>query len=311
VSVPPPRGCVARWVLLVCLAWLAAAGAARAESLRLCDRPPPLDAAQQDRMLRFAGVVRAELEASGARVAILSRSGLDLARFGQRYSHAGISLLASRETPRAVRQLYFACEEQRPRLFDEGLAGFVLGTHDPDLGYVSIVLLPPDAARALEQVALDDRSALTLLAGTYSANAYPFSPRYQNCNQWVAEMLATAWRAEAPDDAQDLRGQAQRWLAEQGYVPTVFEADSRLMLALVTLFVPWLHRDDHPAEDLAHARYRVSMPSSLEAFVWQKMPEARRIEICHAGARVVVRRGWTAIADGCEPAVGDEVVRLE
>ena len=37
-------------------------------------------------------------------------------------------------------------------------------------------------------------AALALLGREYSANAYPFSPRYQNCNQWVAELLATAWR---------------------------------------------------------------------------------------------------------------------
>jgi hypothetical protein len=93
-----------------------------------CDAPPPLTAGQQGRLLRAAAVLADALEASGRRVAIVSRSGLDLRWFGQRYSHAGISLKASPGSPWAVRQLYYACDEKQPRLFDQGLAAFVLGT---------------------------------------------------------------------------------------------------------------------------------------------------------------------------------------
>ena len=70
------------------------------------------------------------LEASGQAVALVARSGLDLDRFAVRYSHAGVSLRDSPNTPWSVRQLYFACEERAPRLYDQGLAGFVQGTRD-------------------------------------------------------------------------------------------------------------------------------------------------------------------------------------
>ena len=261
-------------------------------------------------MLRFGAVIKAELERAGRGVALISRSGLDLERFGQRYSHAGISLRASREAPWAVRQLYFDCDLARPRIFDQGLAAFLIAAEEARQGWVSIVFLPPAAATALERSALDDRLALDLLGSDYSANAYAFGLRYQNCNQWVVELLASAWRpaAEAHADAGPVNGRApaQRWLHQQGYEPTAFEVNG-LIAAWAEAFVPWVHGDDHPPEERARHRYHVSMPASIEAFVQQQLPQAQRVEICHDGRQVVLRRGWTPIAEGCRPAAGDEV----
>lgn len=279
-------------------------GPAQAGSLAFCDRGTPLTAAQQDKLLRFGALVKAELEASGSPVALVARSGLELERFGQRYSHAGISLQAAADSPWAVRQLYFACEDRQPRLFDQGMAAFVMGTREPSLGYVTLLTLPPAAAAALERTALDKRQALQLLGTRYSANAYPFSTAYQNCNQWVVELLAAAAGGAAR------REEAQAWLQEQGYAPTLFSVGSTL-LWWAGRFVPWLHDDDHPEADLAAQRYRVSMPASIEAFVQQTLAGAQRIELCHSGPRAVLHRGWTPIADGCVPGEGDLVVSLE
>ena len=69
------------------------------------------------------------------------------------------------------------------------MAGFLLGLDDPAVGYVSVVLLPTAEAAALERAVIDKRQALQALGASYSANAYPFSLRYQNCNQWLVEML--------------------------------------------------------------------------------------------------------------------------
>jgi hypothetical protein len=283
------------------------AGAAGAGSLRYCDRPADLTGIEQDRLLRVAAVVRDELAAAGTRVALIARSGQDLARLGQRYSHAGISLAGSANAPWSVRQLFFACDEQRPRLFDQGIAGFVLGMENPALGYLSIVLLPPAEAATLEFRALDNAAALRLLAGTYSANAYPFDLRYQNCNQWVAEMLAAAWGRL--DDGDDLRPRAQQWLQAQGYVPTAFDIGSPFIMML-GLFIPWVHAFDHPIEDRAQSIYRVSMPESIERFVQARVPGARRLELCHDERKVVVREGWSKMGEGCEAGDGDRVVSL-
>ena len=133
-------------------------------------------------------------------------------------------------------------------LFDQGLAGFLLSAEAPDLAYVSVVFLPKAPAGALRATAVARARFAPLLAAQYSANAYPFSVRYQNCNQWVAELLATAWappdeRATAPAPA--LRGRAQAWLQQTGYAPRPVTIDSHLT-RLAAGFVPLVHLDDHP-----------------------------------------------------------------
>jgi hypothetical protein len=300
-------GSFARWLVksAVLLGLGGATLVAQAGSYRFCDQPLELTAEQKDRLFRLGGVIKDALVQHATHgVALMSRSGLDLARFGHRYSHAGVSLQANTDTPWAVRQLYYACDEKRPRLFDQGIAGFLLGTEDPKQGYVSVVLLPEPESKRLEAAALDKRGALSLLAGVYSANAFAFSERYQNCNQWVAELLASAW-ADAPLTS---RTDAQAWLVQRDYRPSEFDIHHRWLLSLAMVFVPWLHRDDHPAEDLHAARLRISMPSSIEAFVRQQVPGATRMEFCHNERHMVVRRGWEPIAEGCEPGDGDTVI---
>jgi hypothetical protein len=296
--------------LLAALAVLGVLGPwARCEAgaFRYCEPPAELDAAQQDLAFRFGAVIKSTLDASGAALALVARSGLDLSRFGQRYSHAGISLRHSANGPWSVRQLYFDCDERRPRLFDEGIAGFLVGSGDPDTRYFSVVLVP-GAEDTLAAAVGENRLALRLVGATYSANAYAYGLRYQNCNQWVAEMLGVAWGGLA--EREDLRAAAQGWLQQQGYQPTHFEVGNPLLMWLGGV-LPWLHRDDHPTQDIAEGRFRVSMPQSIETFARARVPGARRIEFCHAGKRIVVREGWTPIAQGCVPQAGDRVIELE
>jgi hypothetical protein len=290
-------------------------------------------AAVQDRLIQVAAVVKAELAASGHRAAIVARSGLALKRLGQRYSHAGVSLHASPNAPWSVRQLYFACDERRPRIFDQGLPGFVLGVHDAEVGFVSALLLPPEPEAALIQAALDDALALQLLGSTYSANAHAFALTYQNCNQWLAELLATAWgglsgglsasfivgrdiglSGDASDGGPEglptaHRAWAQAWLRQQGYQATLLDMGWRPLLWLANLS-PWVHTDDHPAADLAAARLRVSMPEGLERFVRVLWPATQRLEFCYTSEHVLLRHGWAPLPDDCQPGDVDQVVPL-
>jgi hypothetical protein len=283
------------------------ASPARASSLHYCDGGTEPGAALQDRLLQVASIVKAELDRSGQNLALVSRSGLALQRLGQRYSHAGVSLKASPNTPWSVRQLYFACDEKRPRIFDQGMSGFVLGVNDAKEGYVSIVLLPPDTAAPVERAALNNQLSLQLLGDSYSANAYAFSQRYQNCNQWLAELLASAWSGLDMQD--DARAAAQQWLHDQRYEPTVFKVNWQPLMWLAAR-LRWLHSDDHPARDLEAAQFRVSMPQSLEAFARQRYPTATRIEVCYTARHVVIHRGWDSIAAGCTAAADDTVIHL-
>lgn len=287
------------------LGWLCllSAGAAHASSGRFCDRSQELSAAEQDRLLRFAAVLRDELAATEESVALVSRSGLDLSRFNIRYSHAAIAW-RSEQGLWSARQLYYACDEGRPRIYDQGLAGFAMGTDDPKLGYLSIVHLPPQAVLPLQP---DTPRALHLLAAQYSANAYAYSLRYQNCNQWLIEMLAAAWGNLK--DGEDLRERAQGWLRNENYVPEPVEVGSRFWM-LASYFVPLLHLDDHPDDDRAALKLHISLPATIESFVHARFPQSERVELCHDEKQVVIHRGWTPIAEGCKPADGDRVVSL-
>ena len=294
--------------VLAALLLACAAGAATASSgsSRFCDRDQPLTAAEQDRLLRFAAVLREELAGAEESVALVSRSGLDLSRFGIRYSHAALAWRA--ETGLwSARQLYYACDEGRPRIYDQGLAGFALGTDDPKLGYLSIVRLPAPAVLALRPALLDNPRVLHLLAAQYSANAYAYGLRYQNCNQWIMEMIAAGWGDLA--DGADLRERAQAWLRDAHYAPAPVDVDSRLLM-LASNFVPLLHLDDHPDDDRWAMKLQVSLPSTIETFVRGRFPASERIEICHDERQVVVHRGWTPIANGCKPGEGDRVLTL-
>jgi hypothetical protein len=278
-----------------------------AASSQFCDRAVPLSASQQDRLLRFTAAVQDALSATGSDAVLISRSGLDLSRFGIRYSHAAIAWKGADGTWSA-RQLYYACDEGHPRLYDQGLAGFVMGIDDSALGYVSIVALPPEASRALRGAALDTSRALHLLAARYSANAYPFSLRYQNCNQWVMELLAVAWGGLA--DGDDLRQRAQQWLREAPYKPeSVYVGSHALIFA--SNFVPLLHLDDHPEDDIYALKLRVSLPSTMEAFVREQRPGSERVELCHDSKQVVVHHGWTPVSVGCIPDQSDHVISLD
>ncbi len=275
-----------------------------AASSGFCTQSRTHTASEQDRMLRFAALVREQLEQSGESVALVSRSGLNLDRFAIRFSHAGIAL-RDQSVPWSVRQLYFACDEGRPLIFDQGLSGFVMNGENPDLAHLSLVFLPPPANEQLVRAAASKTFALRLLAHDYSAIAYPYSTRYQNCNQWVVEMLATGWAGL--DDGPDLRTRAQAWLQSAGYDPAPIVLSS-WGLRMAAGFVPLIHLDDHPLGDATGLEVQTSLPVPIETFVRQQQPAARRIELCHDQARVVIRQGWEPIEEGCRPGPADQIV---
>lgn len=261
-------------------------------------------------MLQFAAVVRQAAQDSGEQIALISRSGLNLSRFGVRYSHSGVLLATDGDVPWSVRQLYYDCEQGKPRLFDQGLAGFLVSAEAPSLAFVSIVFLPQSQADDLRHAASDRARFAPLLAAQYSANAYPFSLRYQNCNQWVAELLASAWRTPSPAPAaSDLREHAQQWLRQTGYAPEPITIDSHLT-KLVAGFMPLVHLDDHPPADRLGMQLQTSLPTDIERWVRTQAPGARRLELCHDSEQIVVREGWQAMGDRCVARAGDRVHRF-
>lgn len=254
---------------LACAAWALAGSSAQASSdssvAPFCGLPaaftPVLTGpalGQQDRLLRLASAADRLLasEAPGHQLAVVARDGTALDTVGQRYSHAGLALRDHPAGPFTVRQLYHDCQRGAPALYDQGMAGFLLGARNPWLErgerllgpiHLAILWLPADAQAPLAQAALDKRLASSMLHPAYSANAYPFSTRYQNCNQWLIELMALAWGAPAvtPGD----RTAAQRWLRQQGFEGTVLDAPWWLHLGAPFMIAlsPWMHSADRPA----------------------------------------------------------------
>ena len=315
---------------IVAMAALAAASTAPAATF--CDRGNEVSATEQDRQLQVVALARRALASSGASAALVSRSGTDLSRFHLQYSHSGIALKDSRNSPWSVRQLYYACDESQAKLYDQGLAGFLLSAGRTEPIRLSIVTLPEREGARLAAAALDNRRALALLSARYSASAYAFSTRNQNCNQWVAELMGFAWAprdghptavaaaaaetaatpagsALPPAGDPPTRQQAQRWLKDLGYDPSPVAVPSHAVM-FAAQFVPLIHSDDHPIDDLYAMRLKVSTPAALEAFAHRLVPDAQRVEFCATGTTVVVRRGWEPLPADCRAADGDEVLPL-
>lgn len=271
-------------------------------SLRFCAPAPKLSVGEQDRLLQVAARVQADLDGEPAQLALVARAGLKLEDwFGVRFSHGGLSLRANPQGPWAVRQLYYACEEGRAQLFDQGLAGFLMGSDRPDQGYLSVLLLPPEAEASLQRAAEDVERIKQLLGGRYVANAPVQGIERQNCNQWLVELLALAW-SEAPWPEQDVRARAQQALQAQGYAPEPMPVGP--WTALIP-FVPHLSLDGHDAADRASGRLRISLPQGIEAWVRQRWPTTRRIEYCFNRERLVRREGWEPQPRACEARPGE------
>jgi hypothetical protein len=270
-----------------------------------CDQTAVLTAEEKNQLLNFSATVKNVLQKSGNDMAIISRSGIDLDRFEIRYSHAGFTLKNSANTPWAVRQLYYGCDEEKPSIYDQGLSGFLMDHDTRSIPYVSLVFMPPPMETALAKAALDKQTALNLLGALYSANAYPFSTQFQNCNQWLLEVMAFGWGHI--ESKGDYRADAQQWLKENKYQPTDIDVKHRY-LVWASHFVPLVHNSDQPAENLDKNLYQVSMPASIESFVKAQVPQATRVELCLNKGKIVIHHGWDMIPEGCLVGEGDEVV---
>lgn len=283
-----------------------------------CPTPPPAAASEVDLHLQVAALIQEEWRARGAAAAVIARSGLNLKTIGHRYSHAGFLTGEG-----AVRQLYFDCDTAQPRVFDEGLAGFVRGVARDALPRFSVLWWPPEQAPLLALSVADDARATALVSPNYQAQAHVWSLHTQNCNQWLVELMALAFGAGAdlqtnpqtlpqPNPGADQeadrmahRVAAQRWLREHGYTGSVVQLPWVGWLMAAAL-LPHMGLQHHPAQDLQALRFEVSLPASVERFVQRQWPQAQRVEWCLRGAEVVVRRGWGPLDEHCTPQPGDE-----
>ncbi|MBK7507252.1 MAG: DUF2145 domain-containing protein [Comamonadaceae bacterium] len=181
-------------------------------------------------------------------------------------------------------------------MFDQGHERFRDGRQRSGRGYLSIVLLPDAAAAPIERATRDDQQALKLLGDTYSANAYAFSTRYQNCNQWLAELMASAWAPAA--DAGENRTRAAG--ADRGRLRPTGWSWAGSPLVWLAGQIRWLHTDDHPADDPGDARFRVRACRRRSRLLCaSRSPTPGALELC-----------YTATPGGHPPRVDNDRGRL-
>lgn len=209
-----------------------------------------------DRILRLSSMVRESLEKSGASIAYIARAGIDLREFGLVYSHLG---LAWRDHPKGrwfTFHLLNPCNTDKSSLADHSLEDFFKVEL---FSYDALVAVPSPEVQLRLLKAFFSPLATTMHHPMYSMISYPYSTRYQNSNQWVLEVTAAAL---GPDNMIQNRFQAQSWLKENGYEPTLAYI-SRLRRLGAQAVSPHVHFDDHTEEEHKYARYMVVTADSI------------------------------------------------
>lgn len=205
--------------------------------------------------------MQARLDAAGGDVAIIARQGQDLSKYGLKYSHAGLAFRAAAGQPWRVYELLNDCGTADSDLWVDGLANFFLD--DPFTLDALMLVPPPKVAARLKETLGDAESLRRFHQIKYNMVAYPFSTKYQNSNQWVLELLASA---EASDIRVRTREQAQAWLKMAGYQPTEMRIGPMTRLG-GRMFKANVAFDDHPGALRFSDRINAVTVDSILAFV--------------------------------------------
>jgi hypothetical protein len=242
------------------IASVALLAAAPAHAGRACEEHPVTQTALAD-ALATGQALQAALDATGSDVAMVARQGQDLSKYGLKYSHAGLAFRAAPGQPWRVYELLNECGTADSALWVDGLANFFL--EDPFTLDALVVVPPPKMAAKLGEV-LRDPAALHAFHGSrYNMVAYPFSTKYQNSNQWVLEVLASAG---ASDVRIRTREQAQSWLKMVGYTPTEMRIGPMTRLG-GRVFKAHVAFDDHPGALRFADRINAVTVDSMLAFL--------------------------------------------
>jgi hypothetical protein len=241
------------FALLLVLA--AASGAAFAGGA-CSDAPPTPDSVRKG--LQLALETFRALDQSGERIALIGRVGSDLSKHKLRYSHMGT---VWRDHPKGrwtVVHMLNNCGTANSALYDEGLGNFF---NDDPFAYETIVAFPGAGLQDRLIKLLGTALPASLYHPTYNMVAYPWSTKYQNSNQWLVEVLAAAW---APEGTVANRQQAQAWLKQAGYQPTLLRIGAFERLG-GRMFKANIAFDDHPNElRFSDQIYTVTVESVVE-----------------------------------------------
>lgn len=207
----------------------------------------PMDHA---RAAETARKVRDALETHDAPLALVSRHGTDLSKYGLHYSHMGFVVRDHPNGRWTIVHLLNECGTAESRIYAEGLVNFFAGTLVSQ--DVRIDWLAPSKASRLLQL-LEGRAPLVLHDPDYNMLARFDSKRMQNSTAWNLEMLAAT---QLPDDVMVSRPAAQAQAARGGHRPDIIHVPygKRLVGGIFTANVSFT---DHPVRTRLSGDYPV------------------------------------------------------
>ena len=244
-------------LLLACAALPALAGQACAEK--------PATPEGSAKSAQLSTQARELLDRQQLSFALVARSGVDLSEFGLHHSHVGV---AWRDHPRGrwyTFHLLNRCGTGQSELIEQSLEDFYnVELHD----YEALISAPSFPMQIRLQKAFFSPLAQQLHEREYNMIAHPYSTKYQNSNQWVLEVIASAL---APAGYVSSRLSAQDWLKHNGYTPSVIPIAAGKR-AGARLFSPHVRFSDHTDEEWQAARYSVVSVDSVLNFVKARDP---------------------------------------
>ena len=244
-----------------------AAGCGGAYAGSACSNAPPTPESVR-KGLQLALKTFQALDQSGAKIALIGRIGSDLSKHKLRYSHMG---LVWRDHPKGrwsvVHELN-NCGTAHAALYDEGLGNFF---NDDPFVYETIVVIPSEENQDRLVGMLGTPLPARMHTPAYNMVAYPWSTKYQNSNQWLLEAMAAAW---APEGSVTTRQQAQAWLKQEGYQPSVLRIGAVERLG-GRMFRANIAFDDHPNELRFSDQIHTVTVESMIAFVRRRDPKSR------------------------------------
>ncbi|MDP3702480.1 MAG: DUF2145 domain-containing protein [Hylemonella sp.] len=276
-----------RGVLVLCLA---IAGSLALAGQTCGEKPPTVEGSAKSASL--SAQVLDELERQQLSFALIARVGVDLSEFGLHYSHVGV---AWRDHPKGqwyTFHLLNRCGTGQSELVEQSLADFFnVELHS----YRALVAAPTFPTQLKLQRAFFGPQARQLHEIEYNMISHPFSTKFQNSNQWVLEVMASAL---APAGTISSRQTAQDWLRDKGYTPSVIPI-SLPRRAGARLFSPHVRFSDHSSEEFSAGRYAVVSVDSVLAFLRNQNPGLREIDLA-VGANAAAAAPMAAT----EPAAG-------
>lgn len=194
------------------------------------------------------------------RVALIARVGSDLSKYHLHYSHMAFLIKDSSNKHWNVMHLLNRCGTSTSSIYHQGLMNFFL---DHVYNYEARVIIPSPALQKKLLALLNSKNKLVLHNNKYSLIAYPFSTLYQNSNQWVLEIIASALSGF------NERIKLQTWLRDNHY-HTNYLSIPNVKRMVVEIFKENIHFEDHPKQERYTNTYSFVGVESIINFLYQQ-----------------------------------------